>query len=217
LKDDTSLASPTGTPAVKPAFSQEDLKEPIGVYADWNEVKFGYSWMSEKSFGTVRHQIALGYSDISNKGGRDFHRWIHDVTNNSLENLEYTNQPEGRFYTRSYTIGIIKSWIFSLHDQIDTLTSVNLKTDKMMQEASVIHNFIWTLRRNYWAIGAELKLTRQFSSEVYDLPKKHRYEVGLGTQLYNVYTPMIRYVSPYLEGDKIGQTYFDFIHFKWQI
>ena len=35
-------------------------------------------------------------------------------------------------------------------------------------------------------------------------------------RILKVITPMVKYISPYLYGDGIGQTYFDLLHYNYE-
>ena len=85
------------TPVFKKKFGQSDLKTPFGRFADWAEIQVSSLTESDYklAYGRLYYGFTLGLGHIGNKGLRKIHYQIHKVTNNSLLNLEYKNQPKG--------------------------------------------------------------------------------------------------------------------------
>lgn len=199
------------TPAVKPAFERPDLPEPVGRYADWRGLHQAVAFT--ENFGTWqwKNQLGLAWNEIGNKGGRQLHRWVHEVTKNSLENLEYTDQPEGQFATVQWQTAAVRDlWAYRYHS-LATMLSYQFEHSKMMVESAVGANLLFVARKSWWVISLSMRLVRQHESEAYGDIKPFRYEGSIGVQLLTYFTPTVKYVSSYLEGDDIGQTYFDLI------
>ena len=204
------------TPSFKTQFEEDDLPKPVGVFADWSEWKNSVS--NEVSiFGLdLRNQLTIGYSDISNKGGKELHQDIHRLTGNSLEHLEYDHQPEGRFFSVAAESGIVSSLCVAPFPCADTLISMQAARSKMMSEAGMQFNLYQDIVPEWWEQALEVRVVRQLGSQVYSGIKPWRYEVAVGVRVLRYITPTVKYVSSYLVGDDIGQTYFDLLHYNWQ-
>lgn len=202
------------TPTFKTEFEADDLPKPVGRYADWAEWKTSMSYLSPSATWPLRFQLSLGYSDIGNKGGREMHREVHRITRNTLENLEYTNQPTGRFWTGGLEVGLASRGLAG-GNTIHHLTAATGETSKMMKEVGLRWNGVLILEPEWWEYGVEAKVLRQLSSEVYDSIRPWRYEGSIGVRLFRHLTPTVKYVSSYLKDDPIGQTYFDLLHYNF--
>lgn len=203
------------TPSYKSEFGSAELPHPVGRFADWNEWKTA---VAKDSFilGTkLRNQVSVGYSDISDKGGKDFHQSIHRLTRNSMDHLEYFNQPKGRFFTLGFESGIETKLCPTLTPCLDNLVSFQAEQSKMMSESGMQWNTKMVMVPKWWEQALEIRLMRQWSSQVYDEILPWRYEGAVGVRLFSVFAPTLKYVSPYLHGDGIGQTYFDFFHYNY--
>ncbi len=203
------------TPAFASSTKSGQLAKPVGVYADWMELKTAVAKSVYLGTWLLRPQFSLGANHIGNKGAKKVHRWVHEVTKNSLEGLEYTNQPMGYFPSFGANIAaaseISKSGDQSLIGQM----LVGIESSKMIKDLFLSGTTIWTIRKGWWELAFDVRLIRQIGTEVYSDLKPYRYEGAASTALYGVYTPTIKYVSSYLKGDSVGQTYFDFLHFNY--
>ena len=203
------------TPSVKAAFLEPDLPKPVGRYADWMELKLGVSQTFDMGDFSIKHQPTLGFNHVGNKGGRKVHRWVHQVTHNTLQYLEYTDQPEGAFLAYGYEVAAFENLVTSGHMRLDHQLALEANQSRAMTEGGVRYNLIGVLRKPWWEMGLELRMLHQTKSEFYDDIRPYRFEAAIGTLLYRYFTPTVKYVSPYLNGDSIGQTYFDALHFNY--
>lgn len=202
------------TPSFKSQFGSDPLPEPVGRYADWTELKTAVSKQTQ-AFGTkFRNQVTLGLSDIGDKGGKDIHRNIHWLTRNSLDHLDYTDQPEGRFVTLGFESGVEGKLCQDGLPCAYQLLSLQGESSKMMRELGIQWNMNIIVLPKWWENATEVRVIRQLQSDVYGRIKPWRYEGAVGVRLFSVLTPTVKYVSPYLEGDDVGQTYFDLIHYN---
>ncbi len=203
------------TPSFKPEFNVPDLKKPVGRYADWTELKTSFATTSVIASLPIRAQISVGYNDIGNKGGKDVHIAIHRVTRNSIENLEYINQPEGRFFSLAGEIGLSHPIYSTGWGVARGLCSISAEKSKIMDEVGLRWNVVHVIKPEYWEYGMELRAVRQIASEAYEHLRSIRYEGGAGVRVMKYFSPTLKYVSPYLYGDNVGQTYFDLLHYNF--
>lgn len=204
------------TPSFRAEFNGIELDQPAGRYADWGEIKSSLAYTWAKFDLLFRSQIAGGVSDVGNKGGREVHRAIHNLTRNSLDELDYTNQPRGRFGNVGIEQGVILHRTFSNSHSLELLPSIGAETGRFMTESSLNFNSVYNITQNLWEQAFEFRLVKQHSSDVYEDIRPFRYEVALGFRFKYGFTPAVKYVSPYLTQDPVGQTYFDVIHYNYQ-
>ena len=205
------------TPAVKSAFLEPNLPKPVGRYADWMELKVAASLSMDREDYSIKQQLTAGLNHIGNKGGKQLHRWVHKVTHNTLENLEYTDQPEGYFLMVGYELSAYENIFRGDHARVDQQLAFEANGSKAMVEAGLRHNTIFIIRKPWWEMGLEVRMIRQIRSDIYDDIRPFRFEAAFGNLLYKYFTPTVKYVSPYLVGDNIGQTYFDVLHFNYPL
>ncbi len=204
------------TPIFYRGFGEEELKIPIGRFADWGEAQAAYAYVLPLHHGKLKLELDLGFGDIGDKGGRELHMAIHRLLDSSLDNLTYTNQPSGKSGSGGYQMGYIAP-----EYTLGGLTQQNLYTtgahyNKFMLEAFVQVNHITQFSKNL-RLGLESSIIRQINSDVYwneILP--FRYEAAVGFYA-GFYKPTLKWVSPYLQGDAHGQLYVDIInvHFEF--
>lgn len=203
------------TPASRAFIDKEDNENPLGRYADWMEVRSSWAYVfTQTQYGTSKIQFSLSGNHVGSKGAKQVHRWVHKVTGNNIyDNTTYIDQPEGFFFNR----GLYLAWMFKPLplEQLGAWqqqVGLGLESGRFITESFISWNHLWNIRQSWWTIATELRLVRQFSSDVYVKIKKTRYELSLASMLYDYYRPSIKYVSPYLRGDSFGQVYFDFIN-----
>ncbi len=85
-----------------------------------------------------------------------------------------------------------------------------------MTEIGMRYNLIQIQTPRWWENALEFRIIRQLNSEVYQEFRPWRYEAAIGFRLLRVITPVVKYVSPYLTGDDVGQTYFDLLHYNFE-
>jgi hypothetical protein len=204
------------TPSFKSQFGSPDYHEPVGRYADWREWKSSWASVTELGDFNLRHQISVGYNDVGSKGGKEFHRAFHHLTGNTLSHLDYTNQPEGHFFSVSAEEGIYSRICPGLLSCFDQLVSVEGSEGRFMTESGLRYNAVHVSAPQWWEQAVELRAIRQWHSMVYERIRPWRYEVAVGVRILKVVTPTVKYVSPYLYGDHIGQTYFDLLHYNYE-
>lgn len=203
------------TPAFASSTKSGLLASPVGIYADWMEVKTAVAKIIRSDDMIFRPQISIGLNHIGNKGAKKIHRWVHKVTKNSLEGLEYTNQPIGYFAAGGANVSVARDLVKMGQQSIGAQALVGYEGSKIMQEAFADTTFLWTVRKTWWEMAFDVRIVRQVASDVYEGIKPYRFECAASTALYKVFTPSIKYVSSYLDGDDVGQTYFDFVHFNY--
>ena len=204
------------TPSFKSQFGSPDYHEPAGRYADWREWKTSWASITRLSDINLRHQISVGYNDVGSKGGKEFHRAFHHLTGNTVSHLDYTNQPEGHFFSVSAEEGIYSRICPGLLPCFDQLVSVEGSEGRFMTESGFRYNAVHVSAPQWWEQAVEFRAIRQWHSQVYDRIRPWRYEAAVGVRILKVITPMVKYISPYLYGDPIGQTYFDLLHYNYE-
>ena len=204
------------TPSFAPEFEAKPLETPVGRYADWAEWKNTVSYSYGISGIGARSQISLGYSDVGNKGGRELHREFHILTHNRVDHLEYTDQPDGRFFTVAAEQGISGRITAPVGHTIETLVNLQTETSRFMNEVGGMINLRQEIYPEFWEQALEIRIVRQIGSEVYTNIKPWRYEVSYGARIFKHFTPSVKHVSSYLLGDNIGQTYVDILHYNWE-
>jgi hypothetical protein len=202
------------TPAFNTEFESPEFKEPVGIYADWIELKQAVASTVNIASLPVHKQITVGFNDIGDKGGKQVHRTVHKLTKNSLNHLDYTDQPSGRFFTVNYEIGVTGK--LEVPSQSHHMLSVIGQESKIMREVGFQYNGKVILEPNLWEFALETRDIRQIGSEVYTRIKPWRQEIAIGVRVLRHFTPTVKYVSSHLYGDDVGQTYFDLLHYNFE-
>lgn len=200
------------TPAYQHAFAESRDDDPPGTYADWAEFSHTYAQILPLASHSLKVQGTVGFNHVGNKGAKKVHYWIHEQTKNQVQDLEYTGQPEGRFLNVGALAAFVietkpfasASWQFA--------PGIGVDSSRFMTEAFGNLAAVAAVRPHVWELAAELKAIVQERSGVYDSIRPFRYEASFGTLFRDRYKPTIKYVSAYLNGDRIGQTYFDFLN-----
>lgn len=215
LYSDTSFEMTTNwrflTPVYKQAFGQPDLPVPVGRFADWMELSSAYAWTDDLKVGKRKGQIDLGLGHVGNKGAKQIHYWVHQITHNSLDHLDYSNQPSGVVPSIGYSTAYIspEEELGTLHYQKQV--SAGLHHNEFMTEAFLAANLVTNYRPGY-ELGLESRLIIQLNSSTYESILPYRYEMAAGVLLFRYYKPTIKYVSEYIRGDAFGQVYLDFFN-----
>jgi hypothetical protein len=200
------------TPAFEHAFAHARNAHPTGRYADWMEVSNAYARTVGVLGQRMKLQATLGLNHVGNKGAKQVHYWIHKETHNQVEDLKYTDQPEGKFLNE----GVLAAWLAPTvrlgRVEVEAAPGLGMDQSKFLTEAYVTLPAVGAVRRGVWEVAAELRVVRQLQSEVYEGIRPYRYEAAVGTLFFQRYKPTIKFVSTYLRGDPIGQTYFDFLN-----
>ncbi|HYX32996.1 MAG TPA: hypothetical protein VE954_07760 [Oligoflexus sp.] len=200
------------TPSFKEKFNGDKLSSPVGRYADWMELQT--SWAKVMTFaGTrVRWQLSMGIGDIGNHGAKQVHRQIHRWVGSTLEGLDYSDQPTGRDISLGIEGGFIPKEIKLFGENFETLANVGVFRNCFMSELYFNYNVVKTFSQD-WRMAWEVRMPYQVQSDVYkESARRERYEMALSTR-YKWYRPSIKYVSPYLIGDNVGQIYVDPVAF----
>lgn len=196
------------TPCFREDFSKDPLQNPVGRYADWLELQGAWSRVIPWSGYSLRLQGGLGYGDISDKGARSVHRMIHAKVGSTLEGLEYINQPKGAGISKNFELGLIQGWGLIPAWKMETLFNLGYSSNLMVEEIYLNFNGLLTKGRT-WGIAAEANLVQHQSSRAYAGEiEGHRWEAALGFR-YKFWRPSLKFVSPFLKGDRVGQLYFD--------
>lgn len=200
------------TPVYKRAFGHQKVERVIGRYADWMELSHSYARTLHGLGLPLKVQGSLGGNHVGNKGAKQVHTWVHQVTGNETVYLQYTNQPTGYFLNAGAMVALLPSAFAIGKLRCDWAPAAGFDHSRFMQESYVALNLVSVIRQGAWEMGAEARLVRQHASEVYDGIQPGRYELAFSTLLFHWNKPTIKYVSAYLKGDRIGQTYFDFLN-----
>lgn len=202
------------TPTFKAKFKTPDLERPVGRYADWAAVKTSYAKIKDVGAHKLKAQISLGINHVGNKGGKRLHRWIHELTKNRIDQLEYTNQPVGMFADGGVMLAFLTNEKSYEGVIVQHQAAVVSEHGRFMVESGVSGATTVVVRPSWWEMAFEAKIVAQHHSDVYgDDIRPYRYELSAGTRLFHYFKPTVKYVSPYLKNDPIGQNYFDFVNF----
>lgn len=218
---DSSLESRIHWLAITPTFKEsqgtEYLKAPVGRYSDWIELQ--ESWMKFFQLGdeTLRFQVSLGVGHIGNHGAKRMHRRLHELIGSSLHGLDYDNQPAGWNWSGGLELGLIDDIRTLWGLQKESMLNVGVFQNKFMTDLYISQNHVFSFSEKAKA-GLEMRLVRQAESDIYgdDDRLSWRFELAAGFR-YKWYRPSIKYVSPFLRGDQMGQTYLDplAVYFEW--
>lgn len=205
------------TPTSYEMFGEEMLEEPVGTFADWMEIKETWAHLFEYHDEIIRVQFSLGFGHIGDHGMKQFHHDFHKFIGSPTEGLEYTDQPIGTTFSWGFEVGLIEKarTVFGLRKE--SMLTFGYSQNKFMWDFYVDHNEVLT-----WSpgikTGLEVRMVRQTESEIFTEKQRlaWRSELALGLRFY-WWRPSIKYLSPYLRGDQVGQTYLDVlsIYFKF--
>ncbi len=201
------------TPSFKEKFSEQALAAPVGRYADWLEMSLAWSQIFETQGQRWRIQLSAAYGHIGDHGGKELHRRFHEMIGSSLEGLEYTNQPLGTQLGCGFEIGIIDEDSHLFGWKKESMLTIGLAQNRFMSDVHLTHNQILSFDRDR-KLAMEVRSIRQVASEVYGSERLDwRYEMTVGMR-WKWYRPSVKFVSPFLRRDQVGQMYFDPLAFE---
>jgi hypothetical protein len=198
------------TPAFQGRFDQADYDKPVGRFADWLALDSSYAFTRPLNSGwEIRHQLAFGLGHIGSKGARQVQTAIHKQIAVAYENLIYSDQPVGWHSMLGYEASLIspasnKYGVTNLR----TLMTGGVSTDVMVDEIYLRLNTVGDLGSQI-GVSLELAAFQQLGSEMLRDLSGIRYEAGLGAIVWQIYRPGIKYVSNFLNSDRVGQLYID--------
>ena len=198
------------TPADKEKFSGRSLGMKIGRFADWMDTNGtyarSYSLSNDYSF---KNQLSLGIGHVGNKGMREVQVMLHKLTNNPTEGLVYTGQRVGLVGSADYSMGLVKT-----ASRLSVSVDIGAAHNAAMTEGYASANASMAVMP-FLRVGTELRLIRQFRSDFYhDDIRTYRYESSAAICFFEYYQPSVKYVSPYLPGDNVGQFYGEILRFN---
>jgi hypothetical protein len=200
------------TPADYDKFGGNKLNMQIGRFGDWLDSELAYARTYPlMSDWRIKYQGAIGPGHVGNKGARKLQIAIHKLTNNPTANLTYVNQKTGITFRHGVQVGLIPPTVLN---GFEMLFSSGYNHDEVMRDLYVQFNLIGKITP-WMGFGTELSASRQLSSSMYgsgiDLG---RYEASTALILCKYYQPSIKWVSSYLRGDQVPQTYIEFLRFN---
>ncbi len=196
------------TPCFREDFSKDPLPNPVGRYADWLELQGAWAGVVDWSGYQVRLQGGLGYGDISDKGARSVHRLIHTKVGSTVEGLDYINQPTGAGISRNLEMGLIQAWKLWPQWKTETLVNMGYSSNLMIEEMYINVNALAS-KTESWAWALEANLIQHVSSRAYGHGvHDQRWEAAVGWR-WGFWRPTLKFVSPFLKGDQVGQVYLD--------
>ena len=205
-KSSWRLITPNFDPQYRPVSSQKNK------FADWIENRVAYAYILPQFFSDtidVKIQPYLGFGYIGNNGGKQTHRFVHQITGNSTEFLTYNNQPKGM--TTSY--GAESSLIFPQQSfgslfKHQTQLTLGFSNSQLMVESYLAFHQIFSFNHHF-KLAQQLSFSRQYSSQIFTSIKNDRFEAGLSLLLFHSFKPGIRYVSSFLKEDPVPQLFID--------
>jgi hypothetical protein len=202
------------TPSFRPNDDAAAFEEPVGVFADWLEFKLAFASTKKFFLGGLKVQTGFGYGNINDRGIKVVHRRIHRQINQPTSNLTYKDQPIGDTYSGDAMAAYILPTLKILGVKISVQGAVGGKSSLSMLEHFKAVNGVIAFSDGF-KVAAERKIIRQVSSELYLNPRKYRYESSGSLLVSRHFQPQVKYVSPYLVEDHVGQIYVDLINFIW--
>lgn len=204
------------TPTFKEKFGQQNLDHPVGRYADWMEIQSAWAQLLKVNDFTFKIQPTIGIGQIGDHGAKQVHRRIHKIIGASLLGLEYKDQPKGINISRGLEIGFIEtSSQYSLFSKESMLSLGYFKT-RFMEDMYLNQNHVFQILKDLNA-GLEFRMIRQIGSEAMSGSElSWRFEFATGLR-YEWYRPTLKYVSPYIRNDQVGQFYLDLLGLYYKI
>lgn len=197
---------------ITPAFTRSyeiveaDDYVPIGRFADWMDLTFSVSNFSVLAGRWyLKTEASFGIGHVGNKGGRELQIGVHKLFAGEIDRLTYDNQPKGFWVQPSIKTGVIHPFLGYLW--------VRCSRDVVSSECGYGLNHTFT-NKSGLDIGIEMSRTQLFGSEMYTL-QGYRTEYGFSVSVSDVWTPGIKYVSDYIEGDDYEQVYVDLVKIQW--
>ncbi len=200
------------TPSFRPKAGEPPFETPVGFYADWLDLQTAFASTTKTWIGGFKYQIGVNYGNISDRGIKFAHRWIHARIGEPYSDLNYENQPIGVTKGGDFMIAYITPPIAFWSIRINWQGAVGVDYSKVMYEHYLMGNMILTISKKL-KLGFERKISTQISSEFYENIEPRRYESSFSIMFFNYFQPSMKYVSPYLKDDPQGQLYVDLVNF----
>lgn len=201
--------------AITPSFRSKDgepeFEKPVGIYADWIELQSAFADTRKVPLGGIKYQLALHYGNISDRGIKNAHRWIHEKINQPYSDITYEEQPIGVTRGGDAMLAFITTPVGFWGLKLNFQGAAGIDYSKIMYEYYYMFNTVFALGRNL-KFGFERKMIYQISSEVYENIESKRFESTYSMILFNIYQPSVKFVSSYLKDDPVGQMYVDFVN-----
>lgn len=196
------------TPSFKEKFGRHNLEVPVGRYADWMEVQGSWAHLVTLKDFTFRIQPTLGIGEIGDHGAKKVHRRIHKVIGASLLGLDYDDQPHGPNISRGLEMGFIEMPAKYSLFLVESMLSLGYFKTRFMDDVYLNQNHVFTFSPTV-KVGLEIRAIRQIHSEaLYGNELSGRFEISTGVR-FDWYRPVLKYVSPFIRDDQVGQFYLD--------
>ena len=198
------------TPTFKEKFGQENLESPVGRYADWMEIQGAWAKIYSIADFNLRFQPTIGIGQIGDHGAKQVHRRIHRIIGASLLSLDYEDQPKGLNISRGIEMGFIENKSYYSLFTKESMISLGYFKTRFMEDLYLNQNHIFHITPEILT-ALEFRMIRQIGSEAYRGSELNwRYEAATGVR-YNWYRPTLKYVSPFIRNDQVGQFFLDLI------
>lgn len=189
------------TPSFQDSKKTKLRKVPTGRYADWLEFQSGIAYNLEK-YGLA---INYGLGKLGNNNAKQAQHWWHNQFNiKSNKRLKWDNQLIG--YKNSYG-GEVRVSIKN-----NNINSFGYQKNILLEEIYIRHNQLLSFNDNLYSL--EVFASKLLKSELNKNHKNNRHEITVGGKFFNYYTPSIKYVSPYINGESCSQVYYDILNFQ---
>jgi len=199
------------TPAFRPKDGEPEFEKPVGRFADWLDGQIAYGLTRPTWLGGFKFELGFNYGNISDRGIKYVHRWIHQAVRQPTSHLSYDHQPTGNTYGANTMFAHIVPAIDLFGAKFNWQTAVGAQNSKIMNEYFLQWNTILQFSPAYkW--GFERKIIKQATSQFYEHIRHNRYETTFSMLLWQVYQPSVKFISPYLKEDNAGQIYVDLLN-----
>ena len=193
-------------PIYQKSFAHQDLKNPIGNFADWAE--FQTSSLTKTDwhlFGsTLFFGTSIGIGHMGKKGIRNIHAEIHRFTNNRPPPA-YTNQINGMTLSYGNELHFIFNDTYEFFCNWKYKVKQGFFLSKMMDEFYTSANTYCNIYD--YKLGFEGRIIKQINSNLYHRILPYRYELSTGFFIRDTIKLSLKYVSPFLKQDNVRQIY----------
>lgn len=197
-------------PIHKTRSDQPALANKIGIHAETLEVDLDFSYTGYggvDSWWAYRIDLGIGHFKLGEFGMVNIYRQVHRALGSPILDDEFGEKRKEEFWASNYGLSLIfgpaKFFNFSLGASVYNSVAFY----EVAYEASLIMRFSLD-----YALSLKYAHIDQKNSEWWSFrPNRQHYLVGL--RLFTYWTPSAMYVSPYVEGDDFGQTYFSPVSF----
>jgi len=188
-------------------------KEPVGRYAEWSELQTGFSYTFPSGYGL---SVNYGAGLAGGNNAKVIQHWWHERLGvKSNKRLTWDEQLVGRRDSYGAEVRIAT---IAKRPNILQLLSFGYQKNLLLEEAYTRSNIVWGYNTPSGSVCTfDFIFARPLGGELNDNYSKTRFESGLACRIFSVYSPGVRYVSPYIVGEKYPQIYYELFNVQIEI